>query len=85
MAFIKNNFFQIVVTVLLTVLLFIGSYFVSKIEAHEKRINAQEILSAEIVQCVKALEAQITASEKRVIEKVNRTEILIDLLLERGK
>lgn len=96
MGFVKKNFFQLIITVLLTILLGVGGYFVRKIEAHEKRIDGHDITAAANTQNLNALKetiqaingdlaAQIAASEKRVIEKVNRCEVLIDLLLERGE
>lgn len=96
MGFMKKNLFQVIITLLLTVLLGVGGYFVRKIEAHEKQINNHELIAASNAQSLNALKEtikaingdltdQITASEKRVIEKVNRCEVLIDLLLERGE
>lgn len=96
MAFIRKNFFQITITVLLTVLLGVGGYFVRKIEAHERRIHSQELIVVTNTESLKALKEtiqtlngdlgdQIAASENRVIEKVTRCEELIDLLLERGQ
>lgn len=96
MAFIRKNFFQIIVTVLLSLILGIGSYFVNKIEANEREITELKITAAELRNSlsdiqgdIKQLNAnlgdKIEASEKSIIAKVTRCEKLIDLLLERAK
>jgi uncharacterized protein HemX len=96
MAFIKKNFFQIIMTVLLTLVLGIGSYFVNKIQANEENITELQITSAQlkdtlsdIKEDIKQLHTdlgdKIEASEKSIIAKVTRCEELIDMLLVREK
>lgn len=96
MAFIKKNFFQIIVSVLLTLVLGIGTYFVNKVQANEENITELQITSAQlrgrlsdikddIKQLNTDLGDKIEASEKSIIAKVTRCEELIDLLLEREK
>lgn len=96
MAFVRKNAFRIIITVLFTLLLAIGAYFVNKIEANEKEITGLKITTAElrnslpdikedIRQLNSDLADKIEASEKSIIAKVTRCEKLIDLLLERGK
>ena len=96
MAFVRKNAFQIIITVLLSLVLGIGSYFVNKIEANEREITELKITAAELTNSlldikgdIKELNSdlgdKIDASEKSIIAKVTRCEELIDLLLERGE
>lgn len=96
MAFIRKNFFQIIITVLLSLFLGIGTYFVNKIEANEGKIRDLEITSAQLTNSLADIKddisqlnadlgGKIEASEKSIIAKVTRCEELIDLLLERAK
>ena len=66
MKFIKAKAFEIIITLLLTVLTGIGLYFVRKIESCELRIWTLETSSPTVMERFKTLEAKIDGVNGRI-------------------